>query len=157
MALCVSATLFVFLLISCALNAVSAFVIVSSQVKTSISGSQLTTKNGSEVSTIQSGREVPLGLLPYLPLHAPKEALEAVPELIILRDPVKPLTTSAYKVISMSFTPPHTLEIAAASGERIVLLGASRGYVCTFNASDPSLSAEEAPFPPSCAHPGYHV
>ena len=68
-------------------------------------------------------------MLPFMPLFAPTEAMEAAPELIVLKDPLNPLKTTAFKVASISFAPPKTLEIATLGGERIVINGACKGLV----------------------------
>jgi len=68
-------------------------------------------------------------LMTFLPLHAPTEALEAAPELIVLKDPVSPTAMTGYRVESISFAPPHTIHVKAHGGERILLIGATRGYI----------------------------
>ena len=68
-------------------------------------------------------------MLPFMPIFAPMEAMEAAPELIVLKNPSNPLMTTAFKVASISFAPPKTLEIATLGGERIVLNGACKGLV----------------------------
>lgn len=59
LAFCVMAILLVFLLISTAANAFSAYLVIESQISTKADGdSKLTDKSGHELSTVQGGHEV---------------------------------------------------------------------------------------------------
>ena len=80
--------------------------------------------------TAQSGVEVSLGLLPFLPLYAPGQALEASPELVVVNTA---LQTTAYRISEISFQPPTRLTLTALSGTRIVLVGAAVGHVHPLN------------------------
>mmetsp|Transcript_2333 Transcript_2333/g.4804 ORF Transcript_2333/g.4804 Transcript_2333/m.4804 type:complete len:856 (-) Transcript_2333:259-2826(-) len=128
LAFCVMAILLVFLLISTAANAFSAYLVIESQISTKADGdSKLTDKSGHELSTVQGGHEVPLGMLTYLPKYAPAEALEAVPELIVINHPDQPSVTAAYKVASIFFIPPHTMEIQLVGNRLLTLEGTAKG------------------------------
>ena len=50
-------------------------------------------------------------------------------QLIVLKDPNEPLMTTGFKVQSISFAPPNSIEIRTQGGERILLIGASLGYI----------------------------
>ena len=72
----------IFLGISLLGNLGIVFYVVDSQVTTSADGTGHLRAKGSaaEVQVAQSGKEVMLGLLPFLPIAAPREAMGAMPE-----------------------------------------------------------------------------
>ena len=74
------------------------------------------------------GREVSLGLLPYLPIHSPTEALAAAPDFFIVLSGISLYAMQeALKVASIRFSPPDLMTTRFFSGERIQMQGATRG------------------------------
>jgi hypothetical protein len=84
-----------------------------------------------EVTMAQAGREVPLGLLPFLPIHAPTETLEVAPEFVTIFGPTG--ISTAHRIASISFAPPAMMRLVALDGSVVVLHSASHGEVWLAN------------------------
>ena len=116
-----------FLLLSLTGNLIIISYVVDSQVTTRAGADgMLVSKSADEVQVAQSGREVMLGLLPFLPRAAPKEAMAIMPELVVVHDAAAaaPLF-HALKVQKAEYQPPSTVRLLGAFGEVVTLTGAS--------------------------------
>ena len=157
-AICVSLLLVFFLVVSCAANAVAVFWIVDDAQTTAAGGttrgtSALQTRDGTAITTVQSGREVPLGMLPYIARFAPAEAMASMPDYVTIQDPDDWGTMKAYRVQSMSFSQPMALTIDVMSGERFILDGPAKGVVIrsVVNQTDGTSSIQRDNFCAACA------
>ena len=63
---------------------------ITRQASASASGELRAKGSSAEVQVAQSGKEIMLGLLPFLPTAAPKEAMAAMPEIVVVADPNHP-------------------------------------------------------------------
>jgi len=118
-----------FLFLSLAGNLLIVYFVVDGQVTTTTrsDGSLMAKSGASEVHVAQSGKEVMLGLLPFLPKAAPKESLMAMPELVVVTDYDHPSGTPrfhALKVEKVEFQDPSTIWLRNGA-ENIKLDGAS--------------------------------
>ena len=130
-ALILSAVLILFLGLSITANFFTVAFVVGREVTTSTdesSGVTVDKRTGSEVLVAQSGVEVSLGLLPYLPLHAPEMAVESSPEFVVISGGGD-IGMAAHRIASIKYQPPTRLTLNALDGTTIVLAGAATGIV----------------------------
>jgi hypothetical protein len=92
-----------------------------------LSGALLDKDTGAPVTVAQSGVEVSLGLLPYLPLYAPGDALEMSPEMVTVMDSM--MNTVAFRIATVGYAPPTTMHLLAMDGTNILLKGAGKATV----------------------------
>lgn len=125
----------IFLGLSLVGNMVITQMVVDKEVTTTTTASGLLTSKVSdaEVQVAQSGQEVMLGMLPFLPMYAPFEAMAAMPEMVVLFDKASPTPSGnakAYQTLSIKdvkYLPPFTLELHATNGGNITLAGPAVG------------------------------
>jgi hypothetical protein len=133
-AFCLGTVMFIFLLISVLLNFALSYHVVDSLVKTQPSSDgRLLTKDldrPADVQVAQSGQDVMLGLLPFLPKVAPLAVLRASPEFAILH--LGGLFNQSYRALRFEgaeFLPPARIRLFVAGGGLVDLEG---GYTGTF-------------------------
>lgn len=108
-------------------NAAVVFSVVSQQISTQVGdGGVLVQKDGgNDVRVAQSGQEIVLGLLPFLPLFAPAAALQAVPEFVVLGEG-EDATGGPYhglKIAEVTYSYPATMRLTLLSGGVLELVG----------------------------------
>jgi hypothetical protein len=130
---CLGVMLTGLLAIALMLNALAMYVIVDAQVdtRTDSNGRMRVKGTNAEVALAQSGREVPLGLLPFLPIYAPTEALEVAPEFVTIYDGDG--ISTAHRIASISYAPPSMMRLSMLDGTIVVLHSASHGEVWLSN------------------------